>query len=463
MSEKNITVALGEWASQSKSAWSNGALERARHAMLDGFSSMVAGTGDQGGARMRAAVIPFGQGSATIIGTSRTAPAIWAALVNGYTAHVVEMDDNFHPGLGHATSVIGPALWALGEEIDASGSAILDAYIVGTEVMARLGLGIGIAHTAKGWHGTSTIGSIAAAAACGRLLELDEYAMTNAISIATSLAGGTKGQFGTMTKALHCGLAAKNGILAARLAQRGIGGSHTIIEGEMGFGALFGGDTLPDWTVELAQDGAPLAIEKWGLAVKRYPCCGSSHRIVDSVLILREQYGFAAADVAQVEALVGYGNMINLPFDQPQNEMEARFSMQYSVAVALLYGHLGLSDFTPGAVRRTEVRALFPLTTMRAHHRGVDGADPATRLPHTVKIQMKDGRILEHSTKWAKGTIHNPFDDADRTTKFFDCCSKFLPEEEMPIVKDMLDRFELLPNIKDMMMHLRFEVGSASE
>ena len=174
------------------------------------------------------------------------------------------------------------------------------------------------------------------------------HAMTNAISIATSMASGTKGQFGTMTKALHCGLAAKTGILAARLAQRGIGGSHTIIEGEMDFGALFGGDTPPNWTAALAQEGEPLAIEKWGLAVKRYPCCGSTHRIVDGILALRAQYDFAAEDVVQVEVLVGYGNMINLPFDHPQNEMEARFSMQYSVAVALLYGRLGLADFTSG-------------------------------------------------------------------------------------------------------------------
>lgn len=458
--ELNFTVALGEWASRSKSAWSHTAFERAQHAMTDGFSSMVAGADDKGAMLLRAATIPYGQGSATIIGTRRQAPALWAALVNGYTAHAVEMDDNFHPSLGHATSVLGPALWALGEEIGASGLAVLDAYIVGTEVMARLGLGIGIAHSAKGWHGTSTIGSIAAAAACGRLLMLEEQAMTNAISIASSMSSGCKGQFGTMTKALQAGLAAKAGVLAARLAQSGIEGSHTIIEGEKGFGALYAGDALPDWSIGLAREGASLAIEQWGLVVKRHPCCGSTHRIVDCILALRDQYGFIAEDVLHVEALVGYGNMINLPFEQPENVMEARFSMQYSVALALLYGRLRLSDFTLEAVGRAEVRALLPLTTMHSHPRGIDSADPSKRLPHTVKIQLKDGRVLERTTQWAKGTIHDPFDDVDRTSKFVDCCSGFFPEDEMRIVKDKLDRFEHLPHIGELMMHLRSEVGT---
>lgn len=461
--ETNFTAALGAWASRSEPTWSDLALVRARHAMVDGFSSMVAGAGDKGAALLRVAVRPYGQGSATVIGTHCTAPAVWAALVNGYTAHVVELDDNFHPGLGHATSVIAPTIWALGEEIDASGSDIIDAYIVGTEVMARLGAGIGIEHTAKGWHGTQTIGSIAAAAACGRLLALDEGAMTNAISIASSMAGGCKGQFGTMTKSLQAGLAAKAGVLAARLAQSGIEGSHTIIEGEKGFGALFAGNNTPDWNVGLAQEGAPLALEQWGLAAKQYPCCASSHRIVDCILALREQYGFTAEDVAEVDTLVGYGNKLNLPYDQPQNEMEARFSMQYAVALALLFGRLRLSDFTVEAVRRPEVRALFPLTTMRAHPRGVDNTDPTKRLPHTVKIKLKDGRVLERSAQFAKGTTYIPFDDADRAAKFVNCCGDFFTADKLHIVKDMLDGFESISKISDLMMHLRLEVGTANE
>jgi len=460
VSETSFTVALAEWASRSKQGWRNTVFERARHAMTDGFSSMVAGAGDKGTALLRAVATPYGQGSVTIIGSSRQAPALWAGLVNGYASHAVEMDDNFHPGLAHATASIAPAIWALGEEIGASGSDVIDAYIVGTEVMARVGLGIGLAHSAKGWHPTSTIGSIAAAAACGRLLKLDEHAMANAISIACSMSAGSKAQFGTMTKPLHPGLAAKSGILAARLAQGGIEASHTIIEGEKGFGDLYAGDTPPDWSAGM-RDGEPLALEQWGLAVKLYPCCGSTHRIVDCVLALRDDYGFSAEDVESVETIVGYNNMKNLPFDRPRNEMEARFSMQYCVAVALLYGRLMISDFTKAGVERDKVQTLLPLTTVLAHPRDSDSADPAKRLPHTAKIRLKDGRVLERSTQWAKGTIHNPFDDADRAAKFTSCCSGFFSEEELGVVKGKLDRFENLTDIGKLMMHLRIDIGSS--
>lgn len=454
VSHTNFTIALGEWASQSKSEWSQLAVKCAHDAMADGFSSMVAGAKDKGVALLRAMANPYGEGSASIIGSRRQAPALWAALVNGYASHAVEMDDNFHPGLAHATASIAPAIWALGEELGVSGTNVIDAYIVGTEVMARIGLGIGLSHSAKGWHPTSTIGSIAAAAACGRLLKLDANAMTNAISIACSMSAGSKSQFGTMAKPLHPGLAAKSGILAARLAQGGIEASHTKIEGEKGFGVLYAGDIPPDWSAGM-RDEEPSALEKWGLAVKLYPCCGSTHRIIDCVLDLRNEYGFTANQVEYVEALVGYNNMKNLPFEQPNNEREARLSMQYCVAAALLNGTLMLSDFTQEGVERPEVRALLPITKVSAYPLEADNADPAKRLPHTVKIRLKDGRVLERSTQWAKGTIHNPFNDADRTAKYISCCGAFFSEDELSIVKDKLDRFESLKNIGELMSHIR--------
>jgi 2-methylcitrate dehydratase PrpD len=457
MGETRFTEALGEWASQSKPDWSKTVFERAHHAMTDGFSSMVAGAADKGAALLRAIAIPYGEGSVSIIGSRRQAPALWAALVNGYASHAVEMDDNFHPGLAHATASIAPAIWALGEEIGATGADVIDAYIVGTEVMARIGLGIGLPHSAKGWHPTSTIGSIAAAAACGRLLKLDVNAMINAISIACSMSAGSKGQFGTMTKPLHPGLAAKSGILAARLAQGGIEASHTLIEGEKGFGVLYSGETRPDWSVGM-RDNEPLALEKWGLAVKLYPCCGSTHRIIDCVIELRNEHGFTADQVVAVETLIGYNNMKNLPFGQPKNEMEARFSMQYCVAVALLNGALMLSDFTQEGVDRPEVRALLPITTVSAHPLEADSADPTKRLPHTARIRLKNGRVLERSTQWAKGTIHNPFNDADRTAKYMSCCSRFFSEDEVSVVKYKLDNFHELSNVEKLMAHLRKDI-----
>jgi 2-methylcitrate dehydratase PrpD len=206
------------------------------------------------------------------------------------------------------------------------------------------------------------------------------------------------------------------------------------------------------------RDNEPLALEKWGLAVKLYPCCGSTHRIIDCVIELRNEHGFTADQVVAVETLIGYNNMKNLPFGQPKNEMEARFSMQYCVAVALLNGALMLSDFTQEGVDRPEVRALLPITTGSAHPLEADSADPTKRLPHTARIRLKNGRVLERSTQWAKGTIHNPFNDADRTAKYMSCCSRFFSEDEVSVVKYKLDNFHELSNVEKLMAHLRKDI-----
>src|SRR5690606_18663480 len=146
----------------------------------------------------------------------------WAALANGTAAHALDFDDNFDPAKAHASAVLIPAILALAEERPAPGFAVLDAYIVGLQIMGRVGQGINPFHRNRGWHATATVGAIGAAAACARLLALSSAQATHALSLATSMAAGSMAQFGTMAKPLHAGLAAKSGVIAASLAQAGL-------------------------------------------------------------------------------------------------------------------------------------------------------------------------------------------------------------------------------------------------
>src|SRR5690606_570811 len=162
----------------------------------------------------------------------------WAALVNGTAAHALDFDDNFDPAKAHATAVLAPAILALAEQEDASGAACLDAYIAGLQILGRVGQGLNPYHRNRGWHATATVGAVGAAAACARLLGLDARQAAYALSISTSMSAGFMSQFGTMTKPIHAGLAAKAGVIAASVAKNGIDAGMGTLDGRTGMQRL---------------------------------------------------------------------------------------------------------------------------------------------------------------------------------------------------------------------------------
>ncbi|NVO99232.1 MmgE/PrpD family protein [Photobacterium damselae subsp. damselae] len=449
-----ITKALAIWAAETPVITSELAIHRASEVIYDIMGCTIAGCEDAGVRTLKEVALQQESGRATVFGAQKKLSAPWAALVNGMSAHALDYDDNFLPGLTHASAVLFPALLALGEEEHASGKDLIDALIIGLEVQSVVGRGVNRNHNNAGWHSTSTVGVIGAAAACGRLLKLSSAQMVNAMSLAVSMASGPKIQFGTMAKPFHAGMAAKNGILAARFAQAGMEGSDCALEGAMGFRDLYAGNNAQGWEPLIAHIGQPLAIEEFGFSLKLYPCCGSSHKVVDNVIALKEQYAFNAQDVEKVETLVEYVNQQNLMYSAPISEMEARFSMNYCVAVALMAGQLQLSDFTQSAIERPEIRALFPLVSMEAYPQHACDKDPTKRLPHSVKITLKNGDVYERASQWAKGTIHNPMSERELAEKFKHCCQHVLPEETMVALQQMLANVMNIEDIRDMSLHL---------
>ncbi|MDS7594969.1 MmgE/PrpD family protein [Agrobacterium tumefaciens] len=416
-----MTTVLEKIARQivSRTSFSAVAVERAEDAIVDTIGCMVAGMNDAVPLSVAAAFRDEinDSGASLVFTGGRASPSI-AALINGTAAHCLDFDDNFHPARAHASAVLVPALLSVATSSeDFSGHMLTRAYLAGLEAQASIGFGVIPSHYNRGWHGTSTIGCIGAAAGVAVLLGLDEAQIANAMSLATSMASGPKGQFGTGAKPFHAGIAARNAVEAALLAQSGLGGRPDILERPQGFLDIFGGDEATGWA-DLSWDEKPV-IETRGLVTKLHPCCASTHRAIDAALDLQKEHGFSIDDIEQIDTKVGRSASDNLAYPDPSDEMQARFSMQYCLAVALLSGGLSLRDFTPQAATRPSLRVHMSKITMSSYsaekERGVE------RLPHQVHIFLKDGRRFSTERLHANGSIAAPLNDGQKLAKFEDC------------------------------------------
>jgi 2-methylcitrate dehydratase PrpD len=412
----SFSAELASWAAAVARQDRPAVVGMARDALVDIVSCMVAGAADPAATAVAAAAGASGEGPCLSF-TGKRLAAAWAALVNGTAAHALDFDDNFAPGLTHATAVLVPALLALADEEGLPGAAVVDAYAVGLELQARIGRLMLPRHYELGWHATSTIGAIGTAGACARLLGLDAAAILAAMSIASSMAGGSKKQFGSMVKPLHAGLAAQHAVQAARLAEAGVRGDEEPLCGPWGFVALHL-DGAPAVTEEaaLAGLGEAWAIETDGLLVKRFPCCAAAHKTLDGIALLRERHGIDPSAVARVETVIPEFARRNLRFDAPIDEMQARFSLTYCGARVLRQGHLALADLTPAGVTDAEIRDWLPRVKIQAV--AADLRDFAV----PTRIVMQDGRVFEATVHAPRGSLADPLTEADARAKARDCC-----------------------------------------
>ena len=421
------TDELVEWLVHSPNLSEGIALIRSRDAFIDTVGCCLAGAYETVANKVFEAVCSSHVGACSVFGREEKLSAEMAALINGTAAHALDFDDNFNPAVTHASAILVPAILALGEEIGASGNELLDAYIVGLEIQAWLGRQMIPTHYSAGWHATSTIGAIGVAGACSRILKLDIEYTLYALSIATSMAGGSKLQFGTMVKPLHAGLAARAGITSAKLAAAGIKASKEPFSGAWGFVELHNGK--PHNTTNRENNLVPeLAIVSYGLAQKRFPCCASAHRTMDAILFLMSEYSLKTDEIERLETFVPDYDYQNMRFDRPTDEMEARFSMSYCAAVTALYGRAKLSDFTKMAVTRPEVSNWLYRVTMHSMGEKTVKETSIWEIPAVTTLLLQDGRRLEKHVLQPVGTIHTPMREEDKVNKFRDCTEKYLPE-----------------------------------
>jgi 2-methylcitrate dehydratase PrpD len=460
--ESNPVLAFGTWLAEMPPAWPDAARNAAHNAFVDVISVIVPGALDPATERVFATVKDWGDGPATAFGMGAGLSAPWAALVNGTAAHALDFDDNFDPAKAHATAVLAPAILALAEQEGASGAACIDAYIAGLQIMGRAGQGVNPAHRNRGWHATATMGAIGAAAACARMLQLSAQQSAYALSISTSMAAGFMSQFGTMTKPLHAGLAAKAGVMAASLARHGITAGLDTFDAWNGINRLMVGpdyEALRDAIVnpehgqtmrfETGDVGEPLLLLSSGLKVKRFPNCGSAHRLMDGFVALREKHGFTVDAVAEVHVRAPVSHLNNLMYTDPVTGPEAKFSAEYALAVLLLHGNIGMSDFTEELAARPEVRALYP----RIHRHPVDKSEG--EFPTEVEVVLTDGRRFETAVRMPAGSIDAPFTPAQMWGKYDACVGGILSPEESKSLRAALESLPNLPNARLLAAELR--------
>ena len=403
----------------------------ARAAILDGIACAIAGRDERVARELRGFALEQGSHArATLWGTGERVSAALAALVNGAAAHALDFDDVSWAMNGHPTVPLLPAAFAAAEAAGSSGADLLRAYVVGFEVEARLGQALGKPHYERGWHATSTLGVFGATAAAAALRGLDAAALRRAFGIAASRAAGTRGNFGTDTKPLHAGLAARAGLEAAELASRGVTAREDAVEMEMGLADLYGGKR----PLELPRLGAPFALETPGIELKPYPSCRFTHRAIDAVLALREKH--AGRELRAVECASDALGLKILIYAAPRTGLEAKFSLQYCVAVAWLDGWPGLGAFADARAGASDVQALLRRVAVR-EARGAD---------EEVELVFADGMRARETVRIARGNPQNPLSDEQRLSKV-----RLLIEPRLGSARanELIAAFERLEDVRD--------------
>ncbi|MGQ9572038.1 MAG: MmgE/PrpD family protein [Dehalococcoidia bacterium] len=421
----------------------------ARRAILDTLAVAIAGCREEASRIITTYVRELGgNGDAGVVGSGFRAAASEAALANGTFAHALDYDDVSPSMRGHPSAPLLPAVLALGEKTGASGREVIAAFVLGFEVQCKLGAAMGVSHYDHGWHPTATLGSLGAAAASAKVLGLDSGATRAALGIATSLAGGSRQNFGTMTKALHAGVAARNGVLAATLAQKGFTADLDIIEGPYGFLRLFADADDYEAAKVVASLGEPFDIVRPGVAVKLYPCCYATHRALDAVLVLRQGYGLDAGRVRKVEVRVSRGTAMPLIHHRPQTGLEAKFSMEYCLAAALLDGTLNLRSFTDEAVQRPEAQEL--LWRVETMEEGEECEAPIGGTA-SVTISLDDGSQYSERVDIPRGDPRAPLTWDQLAAKYRDCAAGILSDEDTTRSLDIIANLEAALDIGELM------------
>jgi 2-methylcitrate dehydratase PrpD len=341
-----------------------------------------------------------------------------AALVNGAAAHVLDYDDVTSPMRGHPSVALLPGLLALAEAEDADGAAVAAAYAVGFEVIVKLSRAFGQEHYAAGWHSTTAIGGIGATVAAGHLLGLTETGIADAIGLFLGQCGGTRANFGTQAKSFQVGAACAGSVRSALLARAGLDAGHGALDGPAGFAALYGGgaDGAEALHAELDRLGAGEGeLRAAGLDVKKYPLCYATHRALDAVLDLRSEADLRPGDVTGVDVRTSGAALVPLVHHRPRTGLEAKFSMEYAIAAALLDGKVRLASFADAAVNRPQAQAL--ITRVRARETDT----PLTPRWAEVSLDLVDGRVLRRRTDVLRGSAADPLSLAELNEKAADC------------------------------------------
>lgn len=355
-------------------------------------------------------------GRSVLIGTNEKTDAVRAALLNGTAAHALDYDDVSWTTIGHPTVSVAPVALACAQERGDDGKAVIQAYILGVEVMHRIARLTMPALSERGWHTTPVYGVFGAAAAACFIYGASLMETVNALAIAASRAGGVRGNFGTQTKALHAGLSAADGIECAQMAMCGITGSSGVIEKADGFAKCFVGSCLPK-NDEVTNEWD---LEKNGLVFKRYPCCSGSHPANDVWDEYVRKTNLQAEYIEKIEAGLSLLGPRELNCHFPENAVAAKFSLEFALASRVVFGPLCIGSFTDEKVRDERVRMLMKKITVSVDKDLAELGFIGTA-PVRLTVYLKNGVTAHLACDLAEGNPEKPLSEATRHHKFEDC------------------------------------------
>lgn len=389
-----------------------------------------------------------GKPLSTILGSGIKTSPVNAAFANGIMGHSLDYDDTSFSMIGHPSVAILPAVIAISEMIGATGKEFLNAYILGFEIAAKMGCATMPHHSDKGgWHATGTLGTLGATAAAVKLLNLTEYEISNAFGIAVSEASGVRENFGTMTKSFHAGNAAKNGVIAALLAQKGFTAAKNIIEAPLGFCQVFCGEGNYHFEKIIERLGNPFDIIQPGIALKPYPCGQDLHPAIDAAFSILKEREIPLNKIKEIRCGVTAFTARVLIYPKPTTGLEGKFSMPYTMAAALLDKCINLDTYTDSMVRRSEIEELLQKVIMFADPRINWQKGPR---PVIVEIELEDGKIFSRRVDISKGNPENPMTGEESEKKYRDCARFILGEKEISQSLTLLSKLEELNNVSEL-------------
>jgi 2-methylcitrate dehydratase PrpD len=447
---------LGAWIEAQRFSRSHNAREIAAGALADTIGCIFAGS-DQSVVAAAAGSMGIPPAQCGILWPGIGVLPENAALVNATAAHTLEFDDHELLGVTHPSAVLVPALLAIAQDSGRRGVDLLDAYVAGFETINCLGTVLNPSHYAGGWHSTSTIAALGASVACSVLLGVSAERGVHAFGICCSLAGGTRAQFGSMTKPLHAGFAAHAAVRSALMARAGITAASDAFDGRFGLAWLMGGGVEgadarpPDYTFP--------SIEEHGPIVKLYPSCAATHRTVDAVRDLMRWHGLTPEDVSEITTEIPAVAASALIIAYPANEYEARFSMPYCIAAAVERGDLVLDDFTPEAVSRAAIRRRAEQVRVRAYTSTGNPFAPGNYRVST-DIVTRSGRMVGDERLHAKGSKHKPLSRGEQSAKFESCMTKVRCGHSASGLFDAISSIGKFPALESIQKH--FELKTIS-
>lgn len=445
-STETAATELGNFISTlSSSEIPDSGLRVAERAILDTVGVTLAGARTDA-AEAALAAIGTTDGSTTVIGRDESLGLPEAVFVNGTAGHALDFDDVALAATdGHPSVPMIAPIFAVGEREGSNGRELLTAFVAGFEAQSYLSRPISPGHYEGGWHATSTVGVFGATAAVASLLDLSESETAHALSIAASMPAGLKRNFGSTTKPIHAGQAARSGTTAALLAAEGATANRTAIEGERGFFDLYRGDGTPD-PDRRYELGDRWAIVDDGIDVKKYPCCYYTHAAIYAAIGLREQYDLTAGAVDSVAVTASRGAVDALQHENPTTGLEAKFSMQYLIARALADGEVGLSAFDDHNIDGRAIQSLRERVKLV-----VDDDLPYDSNAARVAVETRDGETYERFRERPPGTHDDPLSAAELHEKFRMCAARAPDSVATESIIEVLDDLRSVSDIESVL------------